>query len=65
MHIAMTLTFRHAEAYLLAPFEYLAIVWPILADMLLFDAPLSSAFLTALPLVLGVAAMAAVEGRRR
>jgi len=64
-HIAMTLAFRHAEASLLAPFEYLAIVWPVLADMLLFDAPLSLAFLTALPLVLAGAAMAAVEGRRR
>ncbi|MGK9053031.1 DMT family transporter [Neorhizobium petrolearium] len=64
-HIAMTLAFRHAEASLLAPFEYLAIVWPIIADMLLFDAPLSLAFLTALPLVLAGAAMAAVEGRRR
>ncbi len=64
-HIAMTLAFRHAEASLLAPFEYLAIVWPILSDMLLFDAPLSSAFLTALPLVLGGAAMAAIEGRRQ
>lgn len=64
-HIAMTLAFRHAEASLLAPFEYLAIVWPIIADMLLFNAPLSLAFLTALPLVLAGAAMAAVEGRRR
>jgi drug/metabolite transporter (DMT)-like permease len=64
-HIAMTLAFRHAEASLLAPFEYLAIVWPIFADMLLFDAPLSLAFLSALPLVLGGAAMAAVDGRRR
>ncbi|WP_202048854.1 hypothetical protein [Neorhizobium sp. AL 9.2.2] len=35
-HIAMTLSFRHAEASLLAPFEYLAILWPILADLLLF-----------------------------
>lgn len=64
-HIAMTLAFRHAEASLLAPFEYLAIIWPILADMLLFDVALSHAFLSALPLVLCGAAMAAVDGRRR
>lgn len=64
-HIALTLAFRHAEASLLAPFEYLAIVWPVIADTLLFDTPLSYAFLTALPLVLSGAAMAAVEGRRR
>lgn len=64
-HIAMTLAFRHAEASLLAPFEYLAILWPVLADLLLFNMPISSAFLTALPLVLAGAAMAAMEGRRR
>jgi drug/metabolite transporter (DMT)-like permease len=64
-HIAMTLAFRHAEASLLAPFEYLAILWPVLADLLIFDAPLSSAFATALPLVLAGAGLAAVEGRRR
>jgi drug/metabolite transporter (DMT)-like permease len=62
-HIAMTLAFKHAEASLLAPFESLAIVWPILADTLLFKAPLSIAFIAALPLVLAGAAMAAVEGR--
>jgi len=63
-HIAMTLAFRHAEASLLAPFDYVAILWPVLADVLLFQAPLSLAFLSALPLVLGGAALAAVEGRR-
>ncbi|OJF99846.1 drug/metabolite transporter [Rhizobium sp. 58] len=63
-HIAMTLAFRHAEASLLAPFEYLAILWPVLADLFLFDMPISSAFLAALPLVLAGAALAAVDGRR-
>lgn len=63
-HISMTLAFRHAEASLLAPFEYLAILWPVLADLLLFDLPISSAFLWALPLVLAGAALAAIEGRR-
>lgn len=64
-HIAMTLAFRHAEASLLAPFEYLAILWPVLADLLLLGAPLSPAFLLALPLILAAAALAAAEGRRR
>ncbi|WP_165224149.1 DMT family transporter [Affinirhizobium pseudoryzae] len=63
--ITMTLAFRHAEASLLAPFEYLAILWPVLADVLLFHAPLSLAFLSALPLVLGGAALAAMDGRRK
>ncbi len=60
----MTLSFRHAEASLLAAFEDLAILWPILADLLLFDMPISSAFLTALPLVLAGATLGAFEGRR-
>lgn len=64
-HIAMTLAFRHAEASLLAPFEYLTILWPVLADVLLFKASLSYAFLSALPLVLAGAALAAMEERRR
>lgn len=63
-HIAMTLAFRHAEASLLAPFEYLAIVWPVIADLVLFGSPLSTAFLTALPLVLAGAGLATIEGRR-
>lgn len=63
-HITMTLAFRHAEASLLAPFEYLAILWPVLADLLLFNSPLSYAFLTALPLILVGAALAAAEKKR-
>jgi drug/metabolite transporter (DMT)-like permease len=63
-HIAMTLSFRHAEASRLAPFEYLAIFWPMLADLMIFRLPISSAFLVALPLVFGSAAIAAMEGRR-
>ncbi|MEM7378493.1 MAG: DMT family transporter, partial [Pseudomonadota bacterium] len=35
-HIAMTLSFRYAEASRLAPFEYLALMWPLLADLLIF-----------------------------
>ncbi len=64
-HIAMTLAFRNAEASLLAPFEYLAILWPVLADLVIFRAPISSAFLVALPLVLAGAGLAAMEGRRK
>lgn len=64
-HIAMTLAFRHAEASMLAPFEYVAIVWPVLADLLIFSTPVSAAFLIALPVVLAGAGMAALEGRWR
>lgn len=60
-HIAMTLAFRHAEASRLAPFEYLALIWAVLADLLIFGLPLGPAFLIALPLVLGGALCAALE----
>ncbi|WP_043530901.1 DMT family transporter [Litchfieldella xinjiangensis] len=62
-HIAMTLALRYAEASRLAPFEYVALIWPVLADLLIFGVALSSGFLLALPLVLGGAVLAAFEGR--
>ncbi|MFQ1702038.1 DMT family transporter [Loktanella agnita] len=60
-HIAMTLAFRYAEASRLAPFEYVALIWAMLADLVIFGLPLASAFLVALPLLLGGAALAAME----
>ncbi|WP_179379704.1 DMT family transporter [Jannaschia marina] len=60
-HIAMTLAFRYAEASRLAPFEYVALIWAALADLLLFGTPLGPSFLLALPLVLLGAASAAAE----
>ena len=60
-HIALTLAFRYAEASRLAPFEYVALIWAVLADMLIFGLPLAPAFLVALPLLLGGAALAALE----
>ena len=62
-HIAMTLSFSYAEASRLAPFEYIALLWPVLADLLIFRLPLTSSFVIALPLVLTGAAVAAVEKR--
>ncbi|MEM9230142.1 MAG: DMT family transporter [Pseudomonadota bacterium] len=61
-HIAMTLAFRNAEASRLAPFEYVALIWPIFADLLIFRILIAPAFVFALPLVLGGAALAALEG---
>lgn len=63
-HIAMTLAFRYAEASRLAPFEYVAILWPVAADLLIFRLPLSTSFLLAAPLVLAGAALAAMERKR-
>lgn len=64
-HIAMTLAFRYAEASRLAPFEYLALLWPLAADLLIFKLPLSTSFFLAAPLVLAGAGLAAAEGRQK
>lgn len=63
-HIAMTLAFRYAEASRLAPFEYVALLWPILADLFIFGVKLSTALLLAAPLILGGALFAASERRK-
>ncbi|MEM7519411.1 MAG: DMT family transporter [Pseudomonadota bacterium] len=62
-HIAMTLAFRYAEASRLAPFEYVALIWPLLADLFIFRLPLSAAFLLATPIILAGALVAAAERR--
>lgn len=64
-HIAMTLAFRYAEASRLAPFEYVALMWPVLADLFLFRLSLSTSFILAAPLILAGAAIAAMETRRK
>jgi len=64
-HIAMTLAFRYAEASRLASFEYVSLIWPLLADLLIFRLSLSSAFLFAAPLILMGAVVAAAEGKQR
>ncbi len=64
-HIAMTVSFRFAEASRAAPFEYIAFLWPLLADLMIFSYPLSTSFLLAAPLVFAGAAVAAMEGRGR
>lgn len=63
-HIAMTLAFRYAEASRIAPVEYVALLWPVLADLLIFKVPFTTSFLFAIPLVLGGAAIAAAEKKR-
>lgn len=61
LHIAMTLAFRYAEASRLAPFGYVALLWPLLADSFVFQLPLSTAFIYAAPLILLGAVVAAGE----
>jgi drug/metabolite transporter (DMT)-like permease len=60
-HIAITLAFRYTEASRLAPFEYVALLWPILADLFVFRQPLGPTFLLAATFVLASAAVAAME----
>lgn len=57
-HIAMTLAFKYAEASLLAPFEYLTLIWAGMIDVIWFGTGLGLAFFMALPLVLAGAAVA-------
>lgn len=63
-HIAMTLAFRYAVASRLAPFEYVALLWPVLADLLIFRQSLQANSLFAVPLVLAGAAFAAMENKK-
>lgn len=63
-HILMTLSFRHAEAAALAPYEYLSILWAAVAGGLFFAEIPGAAFLIAGPLILG-GAMIATPARRR
>ena len=63
-HIAMTMAFRYAEASRLAPFEYIALLWPLVADLAIFRLPLSASFMIAAPLVILGAVVAAAERRR-
>ena len=63
-HICMTTALGMTEVSRLAPFEYLALIWPVLADLWVFGQPFSDGFLLALPLVLSGAMLAAMEGRK-
>ena len=51
-HIAMTLSFRYAEASALAPFEYTTILWAVLCDLLLFGGLPDPIFAAAAALVI-------------
>jgi len=64
-HIALTLSFRYAEATRLAPFEYVALLWPLLADLFIFRLSLSTSFILAAPLILAGAVIAAAENTRK
>ena len=56
-HIAMTLSYRYAEASTLAPFEYLSLIWAGVLDLTVFRTSLSPWFLFAVPLLVTGAAV--------
>ncbi|HNQ99316.1 MAG TPA: DMT family transporter [Trueperaceae bacterium] len=56
-HIAMTLSYRYAEASTLAPFEYLSLIWAGVLDLTVFQLGLSPWFLLAVPLLITGAAV--------
>ncbi|MEM6623180.1 MAG: DMT family transporter [Pseudomonadota bacterium] len=57
-HIAMTVAFRCAEASVLAPFEYLTLLWAILIGVVIFAETPSAALAIAAPLVIAGAVLA-------
>jgi len=64
-HILMTLSFRHAEASALAPFEYLSVLWAVVLGLMIFGEMPSWSFLMAAPLILVGAFIAASVARKR
>ena len=62
-HIAMTLAFKFTEASRLAPFEYIALIWAVLADLVIFGVGLSTTFILAVPVVLLGVILASLETR--
>lgn len=56
-HIAMTLSYRYAEASTLAQFEYLSLIWAGVLDLTVFHIGLSPWFILAVPLLLTGAAV--------
>lgn len=64
-HILMTLSFRHAEAAALAPYEYLSILWAVAIGLTVFTELPGWSFVLAAPLILSGAVIAAPSVRSR
>lgn len=62
-HILMTLSFRHAEAAALAPYEYLSVLWSVGLGAMLFAELPGWSFFVAAPLILAGAVIAAPARR--
>ncbi len=65
-HIALTLAYRYAEVSLLAPFEFLTLLWAGAIDVLILRLSLSPYFFVALPFLLaGATVSSGLLGRMR
>jgi len=64
-HILMVMSFRHAEASALAPYEYLSVLWAVVIGLIVFTEPPSWSFVLAGPLILLGAIIAAPLRRGR
>ncbi|MGJ8529685.1 DMT family transporter [Maritalea sp.] len=58
-HIAVTISFKHAEASKLAPFDYLSLIWAVGVGLLVFNELPGASFYFALPFILGGAMLVA------
>lgn len=63
-HIAMTLSYRFAGASVLAPFEYLTLIWAALGGLVFFAESPSAGFAMAAPLAIAGAVVASGAGTR-
>jgi drug/metabolite transporter (DMT)-like permease len=64
-HILMVLSFRHAEAVALAPYEYLSVLWAVTIGLMIFTEPPGWSFVLAAPLILSGAVIAVPSRRSR
>ena len=62
-HIMMTLALQHSEVSKLAPFEYLSLVFAVLADLVLFQIVPEAAFYLSTALILAALWLNVTEGK--
>ncbi|KZL11543.1 Riboflavin transporter [Pseudovibrio sp. Ad26] len=64
-HILMTLGYKYSEASKLAPFEYLSLVFAVLADLMIFDIVPASNFYVAAAFIFTSVSFVAIKDRRK
>ena len=64
-YILMVLSFRHAEAAAMAPYEYLSVLWDVAIGFMIFTEPPGWSFVLAAPLIFSGAVLAVPSCRCR